>query len=231
MPAPFDVLAEPTRRRILQLLIRRDIKVRYAGNGLGYLWTVLDPLLMSLMFWFIFTQIFPRSVGYDPYILYPTGDDMDMAKMDRIRTDDLKLRDELTQTRMERRRIKPRSRRIRRRQVEHDKIEPVSRMFDILRGIADHELHARIVERTAMHLRQIFARQAYDFGIQLRYLQHGQGLALVHTIANIDIDMPDITRDLAVHIDILKGLEDASDGKLIRNRADVRCNHGDGWRR
>jgi hypothetical protein len=53
----------------------------------------------------------------------------------------------------------------------------------------------------------------------------------VYTIANIDIDMPDVTRDLAVHINILKGLEDAGDGKLIRNRADVRCNHGDGWRR
>src|SRR5262249_44832870 len=41
--------------------------------------------------------------GYDPYLLYPAGDDMDLAKMDRIRTDDLKLRDELTATRMERR--------------------------------------------------------------------------------------------------------------------------------
>ncbi len=41
--------------------------------------------------------------GYDPYTLYPAGDDMDMAKMDRIRTDDLKLREELTPVRMERR--------------------------------------------------------------------------------------------------------------------------------
>jgi uncharacterized protein (DUF1501 family) len=41
--------------------------------------------------------------GYDPYLLYPAGDDMDMTKMDRIRTDDLKLRDELTPVRMERR--------------------------------------------------------------------------------------------------------------------------------
>lgn len=41
--------------------------------------------------------------GYDPYTLYPPGDDMDMAKMDRIRTDDLKLREELTPIRMERR--------------------------------------------------------------------------------------------------------------------------------
>ncbi len=41
--------------------------------------------------------------AYDPYLLYPPGDDMDMAKMDRIRTDDLQIRDELTATRMERR--------------------------------------------------------------------------------------------------------------------------------
>jgi Protein of unknown function (DUF1501) len=41
--------------------------------------------------------------GYDPYLLYPAGDDMDMAKMERIRTDDLKLREELTPIRMERR--------------------------------------------------------------------------------------------------------------------------------
>src|SRR3954452_13185030 len=41
--------------------------------------------------------------GYDPYTLFPAGDDMDMAKMDKIRTDDLKLREELTPVRMERR--------------------------------------------------------------------------------------------------------------------------------
>ncbi|MBA4186633.1 MAG: DUF1501 domain-containing protein [Planctomycetaceae bacterium] len=41
--------------------------------------------------------------AYDPYLLYPTGDDMDMTKMDRIRTEDLKLREELSSTRMERR--------------------------------------------------------------------------------------------------------------------------------
>ena len=57
-------------RRILALLVRRDLKVRYAGSFLGYLWSVLDPLLMSLVFWFIFTQIFHRTVGYPPYILF-----------------------------------------------------------------------------------------------------------------------------------------------------------------
>ena len=41
--------------------------------------------------------------AYDPYYLYPPGDDMDMAKMDRVNVDDLKLRAELTSTRMQRR--------------------------------------------------------------------------------------------------------------------------------
>jgi uncharacterized protein (DUF1501 family) len=41
--------------------------------------------------------------AYDPYILYPTGDDMDMAKMDRIKIDDLQLRPEVSSDRLERR--------------------------------------------------------------------------------------------------------------------------------
>ena len=41
--------------------------------------------------------------AYDPYLLYPAGDDTDLAKMDRIKVDDLKLRDELSTARMERR--------------------------------------------------------------------------------------------------------------------------------
>ncbi len=41
--------------------------------------------------------------AFDPYYLYPTGDDMDMKKMDRINVDDLKLRQEIPLTRLERR--------------------------------------------------------------------------------------------------------------------------------
>jgi hypothetical protein len=41
--------------------------------------------------------------AYDPYTLYPEGDDLDMAKMDRIRVDDLKLRPEVFAVRLERR--------------------------------------------------------------------------------------------------------------------------------
>src|SRR5215510_292209 len=41
--------------------------------------------------------------GFDPYYLYPDGDDMDMAKMDRIKVDDLKMRPDVFAVRMERR--------------------------------------------------------------------------------------------------------------------------------
>ena len=41
--------------------------------------------------------------GYDPYTLYPDGDDLDMAKMDRIRIDDLQLRPDLFSVRLQRR--------------------------------------------------------------------------------------------------------------------------------
>jgi uncharacterized protein (DUF1501 family) len=41
--------------------------------------------------------------AYDPYTLYPPGDDMDMDKMERIKTDDLKLRGEVSSKRLERR--------------------------------------------------------------------------------------------------------------------------------
>src|SRR3954466_3383167 len=41
--------------------------------------------------------------AYDPYLLYPSGDDTDLKKMDRITIDDLKLRDEVTPSRLERR--------------------------------------------------------------------------------------------------------------------------------
>ena len=41
--------------------------------------------------------------AYDPYYLYPPGDDMDMNKMERITVDDLNLRPEVTSARLERR--------------------------------------------------------------------------------------------------------------------------------
>jgi hypothetical protein len=41
--------------------------------------------------------------AFDPYTLFPDGDDMDMTKMDRIKVDDLKLRPEVFALRLQRR--------------------------------------------------------------------------------------------------------------------------------
>jgi hypothetical protein len=41
--------------------------------------------------------------AYDPYILYPAGDDMDMTKLDRVKVDDLQLRPEVAAQRLQRR--------------------------------------------------------------------------------------------------------------------------------
>lgn len=55
----------------LWLLSARDLKVRYATSALGYLWSVLDPLVMSIIYWFVFTQVFQRgSIGGSPYIVF-----------------------------------------------------------------------------------------------------------------------------------------------------------------
>lgn len=66
--------APGTPRRYLHslwLLSGRDLKVRYATSWLGYLWSVLDPLVMSAIYWFVFTQIFKRgSIGEEPYIVF-----------------------------------------------------------------------------------------------------------------------------------------------------------------
>ncbi len=58
------------RRRAVQLLVTRDLKVRYASSALGYLWSVLEPLLLAGIYWFIFTQVFTRTVGAEPYLVF-----------------------------------------------------------------------------------------------------------------------------------------------------------------
>jgi len=55
----------------LWLLSARDLRVRYATSWLGYLWSILDPLVMSAIYWFVFTQVFHRGhVGERPYIVF-----------------------------------------------------------------------------------------------------------------------------------------------------------------
>lgn len=57
-------------RHSLWLLTTRDLKVRYSTSFLGYFWSILDPLVMAAIYWFVFTVIFQRGVGHEPYIVF-----------------------------------------------------------------------------------------------------------------------------------------------------------------
>lgn len=57
-------------RRALWLLTTRDLKVRYSTSALGYLWSIIDPLVMAAIYWFVFTVVIGRGVGHEPYIVF-----------------------------------------------------------------------------------------------------------------------------------------------------------------
>jgi ABC-2 type transport system permease protein len=57
-------------RRTLGLLITRDLKVKYSGSALGYLWSILEPLMLAGVYWFIFTVLIKRVLGHQPYIVF-----------------------------------------------------------------------------------------------------------------------------------------------------------------
>lgn len=60
-------------RNLITLLVKRDITVRYKRSFFGLLWTLLNPLLTSLVLWFVFITIFsarlPDGTQFAPYVL------------------------------------------------------------------------------------------------------------------------------------------------------------------
>jgi ABC-2 type transport system permease protein len=71
--APPEAKTTATRyRHSLWLLTKRDLKVRYTTNALGWVWSILDPLLMAGIYYFVFVVIFHRGdkAGEDPYIVF-----------------------------------------------------------------------------------------------------------------------------------------------------------------
>ena len=57
-------------RRILFLLVTRDLKVKFSDSVLGYLWSILDPLTLAGVYWFVFTVLMHRRLGESPYIVF-----------------------------------------------------------------------------------------------------------------------------------------------------------------
>jgi ABC-2 type transport system permease protein len=54
-------------RAILREMIATDFKVRYQGSALGYLWSILKPLLLFAVLYILFTYIAPIGQGVQHY--------------------------------------------------------------------------------------------------------------------------------------------------------------------
>lgn len=49
------------QRGVLWMLVRRDLAVKYQSSMLGYLWSLIDPMVQALIFWFIFGVLYGGS--------------------------------------------------------------------------------------------------------------------------------------------------------------------------
>ena len=68
----FDNLSNLFRYRgLIASLVARDLKARYRGSFLGYLWSFVNPLLLLLIYSFIFTKVIPNeTAGVQPYAAF-----------------------------------------------------------------------------------------------------------------------------------------------------------------
>jgi ABC-type polysaccharide/polyol phosphate export permease len=58
-------------RGLIQSLVARELKARYRGSMLGFFWSFVNPLLVLLVYSFVFTFVMPnRSEGLQPYALF-----------------------------------------------------------------------------------------------------------------------------------------------------------------
>lgn len=62
-------------REVVSLLVRRDLKVKYQNSFLGYAWSLLEPLAMAAIYWFVFgvlygTRVGPDGGGTNGYVIY-----------------------------------------------------------------------------------------------------------------------------------------------------------------
>ena len=59
-------------RGLVQILVARELKARYRGSVLGFFWSFVNPLLLLLVYSFVFTAIIPRGdlAGIEPYAVF-----------------------------------------------------------------------------------------------------------------------------------------------------------------
>ena len=58
-------------RGLIQSLVARELKARYRGSVLGFFWSFINPLLLLLVYTFVFRYVLPsRQPNLDPYALF-----------------------------------------------------------------------------------------------------------------------------------------------------------------
>ena len=58
-------------RVLIQTLVTRELKARYRGSVLGFFWSFANPLLLLLVYTFVFSVVLPaRFEGVDNYALF-----------------------------------------------------------------------------------------------------------------------------------------------------------------
>ena len=59
-------------RSLVQILVVRELKARYRGSVLGFFWSFINPLLLLLVYWFVFSVVLPgiRPIAVEPYALF-----------------------------------------------------------------------------------------------------------------------------------------------------------------
>jgi ABC-type polysaccharide/polyol phosphate export permease len=59
-------------RALIRTLVTRELKARYRGSALGFLWSFIHPLMLLAVYTFVFTFVFQpmRGDDVDPYALY-----------------------------------------------------------------------------------------------------------------------------------------------------------------
>jgi lipopolysaccharide transport system permease protein len=53
-------------RSLIRNLVAKDLKVRYKNSTLGFVWSLLNPLLMMVVFTFVFTQLLNQQIADFP---------------------------------------------------------------------------------------------------------------------------------------------------------------------
>src|SRR5262245_64848049 len=68
----FSNLAQLVRYRgLIQSLVARELKARYRGSVLGFLWSFINPLLLLSIYTFVFTVVLPnRNPIAQPFAVF-----------------------------------------------------------------------------------------------------------------------------------------------------------------